>query len=520
MWYKSRGSTITIENSHRDTYERWRNLTLFFCIYAVLFAVCLFLAGYIVVNNNSDKIMSVVAMHYFRQNNIPKALSMAEKAFQAGSGNTKLRKIYVDTLIKTPDDVNAQEKLLAFLDIPVEDGIKTQVQYFFNDLKVDIYREYPANYIQNAVINNKIISWSNVNISYNIEDTDGVPDYYYEEIEQAFLDIEEALEHKIIFSHEQQTPNIIIKFNNKKPSKSQDKYIIAYTKPIIITNVLKNMFINFYVKNSAEENFTKNQIYNTAMHEIIHAMGFMGHCKNKNNMMYLAKDSEEFINDVRQELNEADINTIKLLYNIKPDITNENTTNNSRQYKYIPFVVLGNNFDMSKEKQKEAKYYIKKVPGLINGYIDLAESFVSSKNYANAVKSLDRALNVAKNNEEKLMVYYNLGVTYFEMNNYDTAILYLNKAKDIRDSEDIHYLLAESYAQNTNTEKAVAEYKYLINRSPDNQEYVIALTNIYIQNKKYFDAYKILKQFFKRHPEERKNQRFEPYGIIRILAGL
>ena len=95
------------------------------------------------------------------------------------------------------------------------------------------------------------------------------------------------------------------------PEKAS-KYVSAYTAPIVDLNVLEKMEIKFYLKNHKGKYVTKNQVYNNALHEIYHALGFMGHSEERDSLMYTT--SEVYIGkDVhRKTLTEGDINTLKL----------------------------------------------------------------------------------------------------------------------------------------------------------------------------------------------------------------
>ena len=55
----------------------------------------------------------------------------------------------------------------------------------------------------------------------------------------------------------------------------------------------------------------------------------------------------------------------------------------------------------------------------------------------------------------------------------------------IEDSDEKHFLLGEIYNKEDKTSKAINEYSNLIKKNPKNIEYVIALTNIYVNKKKY-----------------------------------
>jgi tetratricopeptide (TPR) repeat protein len=216
---------------------------------------------------------------------------------------------------------------------------------------------------------------------------------------------------------------------------------------------------------------------------------------------------EKFLNDINYK---TDINTIKLLYKIKPDITNKKESNGD----YLPGLVLGTKSEINSEKLEEAKNYVKKAPKLPIGYINLAEEYVSIKDYEKAIKHLERALELADKDEMRAIVYFNLAVTNFYLGSLDDAKTNLQFSMQIEDSDEKHYLLGEIYLLEGNEQNAIEEYSKLLENNPKNIEYAIALTNIHIINRDYLKARKVLKNFFFNNPTERKNPRFKPYGIL------
>ena len=114
------------------------------------------------------------------------------------------------------------------------------------------------------------------------------------------------------------------------------------------------------------------------------------------------------------------------------------------------------------------------------------------------------------------MIYFNLAVTHFYIEQYTTAKEYLISSIKIRDTEEKHYLLGEIYAKEGNKKAAIQEFTALINKYPHNIEYTIALANLYIVNKNFFKARNVLKTFFVNNPNERNNKRFAPYGILKF----
>ena len=464
-------------------------------------------------NTHLDDIYAMRADYYFKKNDMQHAQEYYEKAFSAGFTGSKERDLYVNSLINSPLDINAQEKLVNFLNYPINDNAKLLVEYFLYDLKREIYRKYPHNYISQAVFNQKVMHWGELPITYNIEITGDIPEYFEKEIENALTEWEKATSHQILFTRESKNPNIIIKFNSVNPATSDDfKYIVAYTTPNVLTGKLKNMTINFYLKDSQNEYFSQNQVYNTALHEIAHALGFMGHSFDRNNVMYITKDSMSVLTDSREELTDADINTIKLLYKIKPDITNTNDASGE----YLPFLIFGDDKEVNSAKTQEAKNYIKKAPMISTGYVDLAESYVAAKDYPKAIKSLEKALDLADTKEAAGLIYYNLAVSYYYINHTEMALDYAKKSREIKDSEELHFLFAEIFAKQNDFTNAIKEYNYLIAKNPKNIEYTIALANIYVTQHKYPSARKVLKNYIKQNPNEKNNPRLQPYGILRF----
>ncbi len=481
--------------------------------YFLAFFLFVVFIGFKYTQNNLDVIYSNVGNYYFKKNNISKAQEYYEKAFELGLEDSKQRNIYINSIINSPLTTEAQEKLVKFLKNSKDDSAKYKAEFFLSDLKREIHRKYPYNYITNTVFNQKVIRWGELPITYTFKNKENVPAYFIQEFENAFTEWEKATEHSVLFQETNKDSNITIIFESHNPADNDgQKYIVAYTTPILKPDQLTNMEIVFYLKDSNDEYFSQNQVYNTALHEIAHALGFMGHSREKDDVMYLSKDTKDIVNDTREILSQADINTLKLLYKIKPQITNVKNVDAD----YIPYLVLGTEKQVNNEKIREAKNYIRKASNLPTGYIDLAEGYVIAKDYSKAIKCLEKALRLADTEEIKAMIYYNLAVTNFYVDSLTEAKQYLQLSMNIKDSEEKHYLLGEIYIREGQTDKAINEYTKLIRQNPKNAEYVVSLANIYVVNRDYIKARKVLKTFFNNNPSEKNNPRFEPYGILKI----
>ena len=181
--------------------------------------------------------------------------------------------------------------------------------------------------------------------------------------------------------------------------------------------------------------------------------------------------------------------------------------------RYLPYLVLGDDEEVSYSKTREAKHYIRQAPTLPGGYIDLAEGLVAQKQYAKAIRALEKALSLADTDDIKYIVYYNLSVSYYYISHTDMALDYAQKALQIKDSEELHFLLAEIYLKSDKA-KAEEEYIYLTKTAPDNIDYAINLANIYIKKRDYLKARNVLKNFISKNPSAKNSKRLSPYKML------
>lgn len=484
---------------------KFLNLGLIFCILSAV------LVGLYI---NSEKFAVAKAEYYYRKNDVANAAKYYEKAFERGYKNSEARNNYVKLLINSPLTTETQEKIINFVENKsLNDSATYNAEKFITNLRKEINKKYHDNYISRAVYNQKVMHWSHKPITYGFLNPDTPPAYFRQEIEAAFDTWQAETKGTIKFKRNDTNPDIRIRFNPYNPSGgTTSKYIIAYTTPVLKDDKLKNMAIEVYTKDPDGILYSKNQVYNTALHEIGHALGFMGHSANRYDVLYLTSDLYEIINDKRSKLTMSDINTMQLLYEIKPEITD----NSKGEWSYLPYIVLGSEKDVADVKIAEAKTYIKNAPYLPSGYMDLAEGYVAANEYEKASKSLLKALRISGAPEIKNMIYYNLAIVYYLQKDYKQAEFYVTESNAIRETEENHHLLAEIYRDKGAKKEAIKEYDYLIEKYPQNIDYAIEYINIFVKDKKYVSARKILKRYIKNNPEQKDNSRLNSYGILKL----
>ena len=457
-------------------------------------------------------IYSKLGSYYIKKDDYTAAQKYYEKSYLLGNKSKAFREKYVNLLINSPLTIEAQERLVSIAEDGINDSATESARYFLYNLKREIQNKYPDNYIQPALYNGKIVHWGKIPITYSIKQTKDVPEDVVQAVNDAFDSWERASSARIRFERVSINPDIAVNFINYtvKSPKPGEKYVIAYTLPDLSQNKLNRMDLILNITSVDGKQYTPNQIYNTALHEIFHALGFMGHSFNKDNIMYVSQNNEVFINDERRKISEADKSTLELFYKIRPDITNAEEL----VYDYIPYPVVGNNAEVSYAKVDEAKKYINKAPKIPAGYIDLAQALITQKDYEGADSNLQKALYLSNNDETKYMALYNLAVVHFLDKDYDFALFYADKAKEIKNNDELHILKAEIYKNADNKLSAINEYSYLVSKNPDNAEYVISLSNLYIEKHNYLKARKTLKNYLQRNPHEKNNPRFKKCRLL------
>ena len=205
------------------------------------------------------------------------------------------------------------------------------------------------------------------------------------------------------------------------------------------------MIITFYKNNPLGEDNTSTQIYNTALHEIGHALGISGHSDNPNDVMYGNNNAvtkfASIFEDETAFLSKRDLNTITLLYRLAPTITNSKGW--YYENLYYPPLILGNEEEILKKKLDEYQNYIDQYPNYCGGYINIATVYSTMGNNKKAQESLDRAEELSTNQDEKYLINYNKAVLYYNNQDFQSALEMAHKAQSIKDDETTRTLIED-----------------------------------------------------------------------------
>jgi tetratricopeptide (TPR) repeat protein len=470
-------------------------------------------------------VLTVKGKTAYQNKNYSKAYSVLKWAFFLNPKHQDARYYYIKTLIKLPATLHIQKEIYNISQINLADSANLIADMKISDWKKRILHNCGNNYIKQVPLNNKILRWDiqKFPIKVYITQTDLAPKYYLNKIKKAFLQWQVSTKRLINFQFTDNEKNadiiVNIKLSDdiKKCREKICKYSVAYTIPTISNNSLRKMNITFYALNQYNKPFSEKEIYYTALHEIGHALGIMGHSYNQHDIMHMEITHQINEENNMQSISFNDLNTVKLLYNLMPDITNTplNKFNDSSLI-FAP-IILGSDKQINSEKILEAQHYIKSAPNISNGYIDLALAYAAEKQYNQAIEALNKALSFSSNNFEKSIVFYNFAVLYLNIKDFNKALEYAYSSQKEQDSADIEGLIALINYNLGNTEQAKSFYKKSLQTNPDNIINSVNLARIYLKEFNFQQAANVLNHLVEVNSEAEHNPMVKIYSPLMFL---
>ncbi len=374
-----------------------------------------------------------------------------KKAYSLNDKNKDYRYGFVEALSHLAPSITVQKQVFEIANDSYNDSAHQKALNIIGQWREKITIDFGDNYIEQVPTDTQIIRWDEskfpIKTAITSDSKEVLPEYYKTEILKALSQWQASTGFiKFQTVDNVKNANIVIKITPTPANicnESICRYVVGYTTPDYSGKKLNQMVITLYDKDANGNFFSDKELYNTILHETGHALGIMGHSYSSEDLMYMDNtENKTFYAPYRssfQYLSSKDINTIKLLYKLLPDITNSDKVDYTNLI--YPPIVLGTSEQINNRKINEAKNYIRKNPKLMMGYIDLASAYSTAGKDKESLKILHKALSLANTENEKYICFYNIAVVYLNLNNPDKALTYANKAKEISDDNSVKDLI-------------------------------------------------------------------------------
>lgn len=385
----------------------------------------------------------------YNSNLYDSSIKFFERSLYTNPKNTASRYFLALALSKGTPTYSHQQALYNIANSKTHDMAQSYAKSQIYALKEQLIEGIEDNYIYSAVQNKDILRWNIESFPLKVYIGQTKPNYR-DNVKKAFEQWIKAsgfLQFAEVYKPEES--DIEIKFtpySGPKCTSANCNYVIATT-----TNTtdkyhrLNKMIITFYSTNPFGEELSNSEIYNTALHEIGHALGISGHSDNPNDVMYSNNHKvsgvfSPYSNNIFR-LSKRDLNTLALLYRLAPSITNSKGW--FYENLYYPPLILGNEEEILKKKLDEYQKYIEKYPNYSGGYINIATVYSSMGNNKKAQMALDKAFELATNDNEKYLIFYNRAIMYYNNQDFESALNCAKDAQKIRNDETINTLIGD-----------------------------------------------------------------------------
>lgn len=365
-----------------------------------------------------------------------------------------------------------------------------------------INEKFPGNYIDRSLKSGELVRWnpSTFPLEVYVEHNPDLPDYYDKTVKRAFAKWQKESKNFITFSFTDIEEYADIKCFFPKNYKSENdgqRMLAGLTTFKFEDKKLKYAQISLATYDMNKNFRTENALYSTALHEIGHALGISGHSVNKEDIMYPVTRQDE------AQISKNDINTLKLIYSIVPDVTNQNYSKTDKE-KYITTEDVLGDYDTRLDLELEAvkaDLNADKNSYFSGKYFNMANIYYKKKDFQKAIKNYEKGLSMTSNEKDIEAVNMNIAICYNELKNYDKALKHAQISDNLKNTPDKSAFIANLYYQKGEFEKAKNLALKVLSATPENYNSYIVLYHVYKHEDNEVEIYKLYEQAKKYFPD-------------------
>lgn len=341
-------------------------------------------------------------------------------------------------------------------------------------------------YFRNVAASGKIIRWnkSTFPLKVYVQDSADVPEYYREVVMSAYKKWERASEGLVSFEFVENANDADMKCYFKNTDNKKSIGVHSFT---ISGNKITGSTIVFNKVDAKGHSLDSKQLFSSALQEIGHSLGLTGASPSIYDVMYPIGTK------FNTEITMRDLNTLLLVYSVKPDVTNVPLSSTEQAGLYTVSEVLNTlNVPVSNDTKKLDEV----VASDVSTHLALAEEYRRRAEYDKAAKEYQAVAQMKSDRRSKSEVYYEIVEMYLDAEEYDNAksCAEIAIATDENDLTDTIPALIDYYTKRSAS--AIEQLETILKYNPYN---------------KY--AYKLLCQIYRdKNRENQLNATIRKYG--------
>lgn len=156
--------------------------------------------------------------------------------------------------------------------------------------------------------------------------------------------------------------------------------------------------------------FPKNLFYSITLHEIGHGLGLRGHSTNSKDVMYPVALTADRIN-----ISKADLNTLRAIYSIIPDVTNLQFNETDKTKLVTTDKIWGKGAERADFTISQIRKNIALTPNQPSLYVELAAVLKDKKDYNGAIDAYKQALKYVDNKDSANSILFDAAQLYIKI---------------------------------------------------------------------------------------------------------